>query len=172
MEVLRTSRLSIVTWAAGDLPQAVTLWGDPEVMALLDKRGALTREQVAEKLAEEIRRQIEYGIQYWKVVSLQSGEFIGCCGLRENRFDPQQPRELGFHIVRAQWSKGYATEAARGVIRHAFEVMKLPKLTAGHHPENATSRAILLKLGFRYLGREFYAPSGLYNPVYELENPG
>jgi RimJ/RimL family protein N-acetyltransferase len=78
---------------------------------------------------------------------------------------------MGVHIMSSHWGHGYATEAARGVIRYAFEVLKIPKLFAGHNPKNSASRSILLKLGFKYIGDQFYAPTGLHHPSYELERP-
>lgn len=40
----------------------------------------------------------------------------------------------------------------------------------GHHPENEASRKILTKLGFKYLEKKYYEPTGLYHPSYELIN--
>ena len=171
MEILCTERLCVQTWAADDLDDAVRLWGDPEVMRLIDARGGLTREQVGKKLAAEIRLQNEYGVQYWKVTDIQTGEMIGCCGLRP--YDPQMNvYELGFHIIREKWGRGYAFEAARGVIEYAFGTLKIPELAAGHHPENTASVHLLKKLGFIYRGDEYYEPTGLHHPSYRLVNSG
>ena len=42
-------------------------------------------------------------------------------------------------------------------------------LFAGHNPRNEASRKLLTGLGFVYLRDEFYAPTGLYHPSYELK---
>jgi RimJ/RimL family protein N-acetyltransferase len=165
---IHSDRLTITTWTNNNIEVAQRLWGDPKVMEFIDIRGALNREQVEEKLRQEIERQNKYGVQYWKVI-LKTGEPIGCCGLRpydlENRV-----YEIGFHIMSAHWNKGYATEAAKTVINHAFNTMKLPKLFAGHNPKNSTSKAMLIKLGFIFIGTQFYEPTGLQHPSYELKN--
>jgi len=41
-------------------------------------------------------------------------------------------------------------------------------LFAGHNPNNTNSRKVLEKLGFTYVGDEFYEPTGLYHPSYKF----
>jgi len=41
-------------------------------------------------------------------------------------------------------------------------------LFAGHNPNNTASQKVLSKLGFKYIGDEFYKPTGLYHPSYQL----
>lgn len=168
MTPIETTRLLITTWNKDDLPAAEKLWGDPEVMRYIDLRGGLNAHQVAEKLLQEIERQEQFGVQYWKVILKQTEEIIGCCGLRPYDL-PKRVYELGFHFMKQQWGHGYAQEAAKAVINYAFHVMRLPKLFAGHNPGNLVSAAVLIKLGFRRIEDRFYAPTGLYHPSYELE---
>lgn len=55
-------------------------------------------------------------------------------------------------------------------IIYGFEILKADKLFAGHNPNNKASQKVLQKLGFVYIGDEFYEPTGLYHPSYELIN--
>jgi RimJ/RimL family protein N-acetyltransferase len=59
--------------------------------------------------------------------------------------------DLGFRLARPHWGKGFATEAAAGWVRAAFETHHLAGLGAFAHPENAASLRVLEKLGFRRL---------------------
>ena len=59
-------------------------------------------------------------------------------------------------------------EAVRAVIRYAFETIGAKGLAAGHHPENANSRKVMAKLGFRYMHDEFFAGLGMNIPYYLL----
>ena len=61
-----------------------------------------------------------------------------------------------------------AKEAAEAVIEYAFDELHAGRITAGHNPENVRSRRVIEKLGFSYTGDEFYKPTGLYHPSYEL----
>jgi [ribosomal protein S5]-alanine N-acetyltransferase len=170
MTPIESTRLLITTWSKNDLPAAEKLWGDPEVMRYVDLRGGLSADQVRERLREEMDRQEQFGVQYWKVILKNTAQPIGCCGLRPYQL-ANRVYELGFHFMKQHWGCGYAREAAKAVIDHAFEVMRVPKLFAGHNPENLASAALLGKLGFHRIEDRFYAPTGLYHPSYELECP-
>ncbi|HXV90265.1 MAG TPA: GNAT family N-acetyltransferase [Gemmatimonadales bacterium] len=168
---LATARLGFRTWSGADRDFAVALWGDPAVTRFIDRRGALTAEQVAARLADEIAAETAHGVQYWPVFLLDDGGFVGCCGLRP--YDPaERVLELGVHIRSACWGRGYAAEAATAVIAHAFGPLGAARLIAGHHPDNAASRRLLARLGFRYTHDEPYPPTGLRHPSYLLDRPG
>ena len=54
---------------------------------------------------------------------MRSGALIGCTGYRA--FGPDHA-ELGYWIGKPYWGMGYATEAVRALILHAFEAEGLP----------------------------------------------
>jgi RimJ/RimL family protein N-acetyltransferase len=74
--------------------------------------------------------------------------------------------ELGFHLRPSFWGQGLATEAALAVLEYAFSTLGIETIFAGHHPSNDASRRVLGKIGFVYVGDEFYAPSGVMEPIY------
>lgn len=157
-----TARLTFRPWTAEDLPLAEQLFGDPEVTALVG--GPFDASQIRARLATELANQAQHGFCYWV---LHAGDaFAGCCGLKPR---DATTLELGFYLRPAFWGGGYATEAARAVIAHAFE--RGVDLFAGHHPNNTGSRAVLLRLGFTYAFDEFYPPTGLQHPGYLLRRP-
>ena len=59
--------------------------------------------------------------------------------------------EMGYWLGRPFWGKGYMTEAATAAVRFAFETLGLHKVTIGCVDGNDASRAIIEKLGFRFL---------------------
>ena len=146
---------------------AVGLWGDPEVMRFIDSRGRLSEEQVRDRLGREIATAEAHGVQYWPIFLLSSGDHLGCAGLRPNQLD-QGIWEIGFHLRPAYWRRGYAREAALAVLAHAFERLSVTAVFAGHDPRNASSRCILVGLGFRYTHDEFYPPTSSLHPSYLL----
>ncbi|MDX2453495.1 GNAT family N-acetyltransferase [Desulfosarcina sp.] len=165
---LKTERIGFRKWAENDLDLAVGLWSDIEVTKRIDARGKLSREQIADRFVKEIAVEREWGVQYWPVFLLKNDDHIGVCGLRP--YDsPNNIFEIGFHLRSDLWRKGYATEAARAIIRYAFADLKLGGLFAGHHPKNEASRLLLIKLGFRYTHDEYYEPTGLQHPSYLME---
>ncbi|TPK42261.1 GNAT family N-acetyltransferase [Mesorhizobium sp. B2-5-4] len=58
---------------------------------------------------------------------------------------------LGFVLGRAHWGQGLGSEAAREVIRYAFETLALDHLTAEAAARNVASLRILAKLGFKHI---------------------
>ncbi len=72
---------------------------------------------------------------------------------------------------KALWGKGYATEALKLVIRHAFRTLKLHKLIAGMIATNQGSYRAFLKAGFRKVGcyRRHYWTDGKYCDSYLME---
>lgn len=162
---LKTERLGFSYWSNEDLPLARQLWGDPEVARFLG--GPFKEEQIRQRLERHMALLRDYNVQYWPIFLLETGDHVGCGGLQPYRMD-EQIYELGFHLRRAYWGRGMAEEAARAVIRFAFESLGLKTLFAGHHPENAASRRVLEKLGFCFAGEEIYPPSGVKEPTYLL----
>jgi RimJ/RimL family protein N-acetyltransferase len=163
---LQSTRLGFRTWQQSDLALALRLWGDPAVCRFITDR-IFTEEQVRARLQQEIASQEIHSIQYWPIFLLQSGDHVGCCGLRPRQGQPRTP-ELGVHIASRYWRQGYAFEAASAVIQYAFAVLRFEALFAGHNPQNTASRALLLRLGFVHTHDEFYEPTGLMHPSYLL----
>lgn len=165
---LSTGRLGFGHWSLDDLPLALALWSDPRVTRFIS--GPLPPQKVEERLRSEIAMQNSLGVQYWPIFLRASGEHVGCAGLRPYH-QTSGVYELGFHLLPASWNKGLATEAARAVIAYAFTTVGACSLFAGHHPDNAPSRRVLEKLGFRYTQDELYAPTGQMHPSYLLSPP-
>jgi len=169
MKILYTNRLFLRTWEDDDFTFARSLWGDPDVMMFLG--GALSDEKVLEKMRSEMACLEKHDIQYWPIFEQKSNEFVGCCGLRPWAYTPPEGHEIGFHLVKAKWGCGYASEIAGAVVEHAFETLNFSMLRAGHHPQHENSKKVLEKLGFQYVDDVFYKPTGLMHPTYQLRRP-
>jgi RimJ/RimL family protein N-acetyltransferase len=162
---LQSERLGFRAWSHADLELAMDLWGDPEVTRLIG--GPLSREQVQTRLTLEIGMLQSHGLQYWPIFLRSTGEHLGCCGLRPYKAD-EKVYEIGVHLKKPHWGKGYALEATRAVMKYAFETLEASGLFAGHNPANEPSRQVLRRLGFRYTHDEYYPPTGLNHPSYIL----
>lgn len=60
---------------------------------------------------------------------------------------------LGYWIGRPFVGRGHATAAVRALSAHAFDALKLHRLEAACLPDNAASRRVLEKSGFRHEGK-------------------
>jgi RimJ/RimL family protein N-acetyltransferase len=78
---------------------------------------------------------------------------IGACGLAQ--LDGPAP-DLGYWLGAPYWGNGYATEAARAVIDHAFGELGCEELQSGARVSNPASRRVLEKCGFQWSGVGLY----------------
>jgi ribosomal-protein-alanine N-acetyltransferase len=85
------------------------------------------------------------------------GRAMGCVGLDGLRFEQRAWRidraELGYWIAPPLWGQGLMTEAAYAAMCCGFQVIGLHKITSGCIDQNAASRRVIEKLGFRPVGR-------------------
>jgi RimJ/RimL family protein N-acetyltransferase len=81
------------------------------------------------------------------VVTLADGQLIGGCAvaIHQGR-DP----EIGYWIGVRYWGCGYATEAARVLVDHAFGTLACERLASGARVSNPASRRVLEKCGFQW----------------------
>ncbi len=75
---------------------------------------------------------------------------IGGCGF-DIRDDGPTP-EIGYWLGARHWGKGYATEAVRALIDHAFENLEYKALQSSVRVTNPASRRVLEKCGFQWIG--------------------
>jgi len=94
------------------------------------------------------------------MVRKATGEMIGDCGIIRQHVEGEHLYEIGYHLRRDHWGRGLATEAGRAIRDHAVTVLRLRRLVALIHPENAASERVAAKLGFRREG-EVERPCGM-----------
>ncbi|HEV3371542.1 MAG TPA: GNAT family N-acetyltransferase [Xanthobacteraceae bacterium] len=82
-------------------------------------------------------------------VTRADGTLIGACGIHV--LSGGEP-ELGYWIGVPYWGHGYATEAARAVLDHAFGALGYERLTSRARVSNPASRRVLEKCGFQWTG--------------------
>ncbi|WP_058301259.1 GNAT family N-acetyltransferase [Gorillibacterium timonense] len=73
--------------------------------------------------------------------------------------------EIGYCLSPDAWNRGYATEAARELMRYGFEEHRLHRIFATCRPANAGSARVIEKLGMQREGhlREYLYAKGRYH---------
>lgn len=163
--IILSERLGFGRWKMDDIKFAMELWGDAEVTKYIG--GPFSKKDIKERITKEIEAQQRFNVQYWPVFLITTHEFVGYCGLRIHDIN-HAIFELGFHLKKAFWGQGYAFEAARAVIDHAFRIVGVTGLFAGHHPDNISSARLLERLGFEYSHDVYYSPTKRNHPSYYL----
>jgi RimJ/RimL family protein N-acetyltransferase len=79
----------------------------------------------------------------------REGVVLGACGIA---MPEREAPEIGYWLGAAFWGHGYATEAVRAMIDHAFADLDFEALQAGARVTNPASRRVLEKCGFQWTG--------------------
>src|ERR1700675_1318852 len=86
------------------------------------------------------------------IILRESDQLCGGVGLR---IEPDHRRaELGYWLGVPHWGKGYATEAARALVKYGFETLQLHRIFASHFADNLASERVLIKNGMPPEGRQ------------------
>lgn len=104
-----------------------------------------------------IRRAISYQQEYPRrhfelaVILKEEDLLIGGCGIRVSNPDLGEGN-IGYCLNRNFWGRGYATEAARTLLKFGFETLNLHRIYATCDPENKASVRVLEKIGMSLEG--------------------
>jgi len=144
---IETERLILRSMSRADAAGPYLRWmRDPEILRYLEARFL---EFTEDGLATYIERCNDDGTVMLLAICLkEDGTHIG--NIKLGPINGAHSRaDVGFLIGdKGQWGKGFAPEAIDAVARHAFDQLRLHKVTAGIYEENTGSRRALAKAGF------------------------
>ena len=160
MKSLQTPRLILRQWQDSDISTFIAMNQDPRVMEFFPEVWSEEKSRSAvEKTREEFARN---GFGKFALELKESGEFVGYVGLAEVNFDSHftPAIEIGWRLASQHFGRGYATEAAREVLRFAFEELQLKEIVAFTVPQNSSSLNFMKKIGMtRDLNGDFFHPN-------------
>ena len=146
--VLETARLRLRAPHRGDVKAIVRLAGDRCVAENTARIPHPYTASDAEEFIAAVNRQDGEAT----FMIMFAGEAVGACSV--------EPRdggaEIGYWLGVPYWGRGYATEAARALIDHAFGDLGHDVLGAGARVHNPASRRVLEKCAFQWTGVGLY----------------
>ena len=147
---LTTPRLRLRPWTDDDLEPMVAICTDPEVMRWFPRPN--TREEVVALLARQRAHLAAGGPGLFAAERLADSALLGFVGLARPSFEaPFTPCvEVGWRLTREAWGHGYATEAARVVLRHGFTTLGLDEVVSFTSVGNLPSQAVMQRLGMHH----------------------
>lgn len=149
--VLTTERLTLRRLTDADAPAIMALFGDPEVLRFLNMPPKDTPEKAIDLIRWFDGMFNDRGGVQWGVSRRSDDHVIGTCGFygwdQENRHV-----DIGYHIARSEWDRGYATEAAHILIRWCFDHLDVHRIQADCTAGNDASERVMLKCGFTLEG--------------------
>ena len=150
--MLTTGRLTLRRWEDGDAEALYAYAKDPAVGPIA---GWPPHRSVEESL--DIIRNVLNGPECYAICLKADGRPIGTIELKlRGRTDlarGDDECELGYCLGASFWGRGIMPEAAREILRHAFEDLGMSKVWVGYYEGNDRSKRVQEKLGFRYQWR-------------------
>ena len=165
---LRTARLRLRPFGAGDVDAIHALWTDPGVRRFLWDDRVIGRERAAHEVASALRDEAEGGFGLWTLHLREVDGVIGFCGFR--RMHEADELELLYGLLPEHWGQGLAVEASRAALEQLFAACSAQRVYALANPPNAQSFRVMEKLGMRF-DRDGEA-GGRPARFYVLEVPG
>jgi len=148
---LETIRLVLRPFTLADAPQVQQLAGDKEVAATLVPLPHPYEDGMAEYWIGTHQERYEKGeLVSFAIVLRATQALVGAIDLEISQ--QHENGEIGYWLGKSFWGQGYATEAARAVLRYGFEVMGLHRIHANYLTRNQASTKVLQKLGMREEG--------------------
>jgi ribosomal-protein-alanine N-acetyltransferase len=133
-----------------DVPDVHAIIGDDRVTRYLsfDSR---TEEQASDMVHSALERAKRIPRdEYYLAVTRDGGKLLGFARLG---LGGVSAAKLGYAMNAEHWGRGYATDAARTLVRSGFATLGLHRITAAVGPDSAASLAVVNKLGMCYEGR-------------------
>ncbi len=144
---LETERLILRDWADGDGKLFAQMNFDPMVMEFMPRR---LDEAASNKLVKRFKKHLaDYGYGLYAVEVKETKAFIGFVGLEhvpENMpFSPAV--EIAWRLSYDAWGHGYASEAAKVVLKYGFDELGLKEIVAFSVYDNDKSLSVMSKIG-------------------------
>jgi len=149
MKVLETDRLILRRFSAGDAEFILELLNDPSFIRFIGDKGVRTLDDARNYILNgPVASYEKFGYGLYATEIKDGNISIGMCGIlkRDTLPDP----DIGFAFLPRYWNRGYAFEAAAGVMKYARDVLGIDQMLAITTPDNEASGRLLEKIGLRF----------------------
>ena len=166
-----TECLSFRELTQADLPALKLILQDEVTMFAYEH--AFSDEEAQAWLDKQLGNYAQFGYGLWAVISKESGELIGQCGLTPQQVRDQTVLEIGYLFRRDCWHQGHATEAARAVKQYAFDQLKASGVYSIIRDNNLASMNVAIRNGMQVLDRieKHYYGMTMPHYVFGVVNP-
>jgi RimJ/RimL family protein N-acetyltransferase len=146
--VLETERLRLTNWLPHHIDDLMALHGDPEVSRYLSVDGRPdSRAQAEARLKLWADNFATHRMGKLRITRRSDGAFVGRAGF--GIYPPTGEPELGYALLRQNWGKGYAKEAAAGLRDWIFRETDRSHFIGFADIRNTASIHVLQSIGMR-----------------------
>jgi ribosomal-protein-alanine N-acetyltransferase len=150
--VLETDRLRLRPFDVADAPALFAIASNPTVTRFTTWEPHRSVDDSRMFISDYAGSRYLEGVPDPYAITLKGGdELIGATGC----FWASQPNrcmEFGYWLAEPFWGRGFATEAARSLVRHAFATYEVERVQAHFIEGNVASGRVLEKVGLRFEG--------------------
>jgi RimJ/RimL family protein N-acetyltransferase len=148
---LETDRLVLRRLTEADVDRLVELDSDPAVMRFLSGGAPTPRDVIEREILPRFLRSYEpyEGLGVWAAIEKATGDFLGWFSFHPPEGAGPDEASLGYRLRQSAWSKSYATEGARALIRNGFTKLGVQRVVATTYQDNLASRRVMEKAGLR-----------------------
>jgi [ribosomal protein S5]-alanine N-acetyltransferase len=143
--ILETERLLLRRFVPGDAGALAVVLSDPVAMEFYPS--AFDMPGVENWITKNIERYQRDGHGLWALLLRDSKQVIGDCGCTIQEVEGKNEVEIGYHVRRDLWGRGYATESARACMDYGFTQLSAKRVISMIRPENLPSRRVAEKNG-------------------------
>ena len=147
--ILETERLTLREYAQDDFSDLASVISDAETMKYYVK--PYDEAGVQRWLDWSLGNYEKHGFGLWAIELKTTGEFIGDAGITLQPIDGEWLPEVGYHINKKYWRRGFASEAAKAVRDWAFSNFEFDALYSYMASENIPSQATARSVGMTKL---------------------
>ncbi|RED16228.1 GNAT family N-acetyltransferase [Parasphingopyxis lamellibrachiae] len=130
--------------------------------------GPITRAQAWSRLAQDIGHWQLRGFGVWIIETKDARAAVGTCGFWQGL---DWPRELTWWLTPDARGTGYATEASRAAISHAYAGFGWSEVQTYMDDSNEAARKLVLRLGGEMVERIAF-PDGKMRDLFSIPKPG
>lgn len=141
--LIETERLLIRPFKESDIPSYAAIVADAEVTHFLGDGHLQSPDEAAEYVHKHIRSEAQNGYSRYALWHRHSECLVGICGFAQL----SSGVDMGWRVGRTFWGNGFATEAAREVLRYGRSVLNLSPIFVTVAVENRRSLRVVEKLG-------------------------
>ncbi len=142
--MLTTDRLRLRRLTLDDTDRLLEALGDPIAMAHYP--APKTRAEVAGWIGWAMESYTVNSFGLWAIERLADGAFLGDCGPMLQPVGGATSVEIGYHLVRRAWGKGYATEAATAALAWVLRETAYDRACSIVSPANLPSRRVAARI--------------------------
>ncbi|PKF60789.1 GNAT family N-acetyltransferase [Psychromonas sp. psych-6C06] len=145
---ITTQRLILRPFQQDDLSALHRLFSCPEVMRF-SLNGPYSEEKTYALMNQCIEKSQQNQASLLAVIDKKNRQLIGSCGFFAQTIQGNDELELGYRLIKSEWGKGLATEAATAMKNYAFSEMRLTRLISIIEKDNLASLRVAEKNGFK-----------------------